>query len=131
MTWHVNDGGELFVSLQNVVTIVYTSPVKDINWHHKCARRAGVSRRGDERERRVVVACVHPPAVEEALADPDRQAEGSGAARAVLARGAPLPVRRHADGGQDLQPGEADAREQAQDGLQVGLHHGRTTSVWL
>ena len=47
MTWHVNDGGELFVSLQNVVTIVYTSPVKDINWHHKCARRAGVSRRGD------------------------------------------------------------------------------------
>ncbi|KAK8830975.1 hypothetical protein WA577_003675 [Blastocystis sp. JDR] len=35
MTWHVNDGGELFVSLQNVVTIVYTSPVKDINWHHK------------------------------------------------------------------------------------------------
>ena len=47
MTWHVNDGGELFVSLQNVVTIVYTRPVKDINWHHKCARRAGVSRRGD------------------------------------------------------------------------------------
>lgn len=35
MTWHVNDGSELFVSPQNVVTIVYSSPVKDMSWHNK------------------------------------------------------------------------------------------------
>lgn len=77
-----------------------------------------------ERELRVGVDRVHPPAQQGHLADPHQQAEGPGAARSLLAVLAAVPLRGHPDRGQDLQSRQTDARQQATHRSQVGVVDG-------
>ena len=117
-----------FLGPSNLLTLEHTSPVKDLAWHPKSLLSPSLTQRRlrlRERQRLLFLARHHPPAQQGPLADPRRQTQGTRAARALQPRRAAAALRRHADRGEGLQPRQTDPRQQAENGRQVGLLHGR------
>ena len=100
-----------------LVVLKFFKPVKQVEWHVKGDYFAMV--RGSQ------PVCPDPPAVQAEIPDSLQQGQGPRPDR-PLPPGEAVPVRGHPEARPGLQPGQAGAGQEADDGVQVDLQPGHS-----